>query len=350
MGKAKKQGSILMKSVVLGCLFCVIVICSVMITTGYLLFNESLQSRDGEYIDMAAGEYGEVPGDEFAKKLEESRIPALRRYMIVSITVGFVLMAVFLLGMSIWFSHRIIRPLLLLEQSVVDFARNSREQESPEAMRYERPEITTEDEIEAIADAMESLSDDMNGYMEGLLLSQSEMRIMKRHVNKMDELAYKDALTGVNNKASYDKIKTRLDLDIMNNKAQFAIVMVDLNFLKRINDDFGHDAGDEYIKNVVNLVVHTFEHSPVFRVGGDEFVAVLENTDYAERDALLSTLMTTIEKSHTDSAISPQNRLSAAVGMAVFNAARDEDSDSVFRRADNVMYENKKAMKAVRVD
>ena len=68
------------------------------------------------------------------------------------------------------------------------------------------------------------------------------------------------------------------------------------------------------------------------------------------KDALLSTLMTTIEKSHTDSAISPQNRLSAAVGMAVFNAARDEDSDSVFRRADNVMYENKKAMKAVRVD
>lgn len=56
--------------------------------------------------------------------------------------------------------------------------------------------------------------------------------------------------------------------------------MIDLNYLKLINDNFGHDKGNIAIKKICNIVCVTFKHSPVFRIGGDEFVVILENEDY----------------------------------------------------------------------
>ena len=67
----------------------------------------------------------------------------------------------------------------------------------------------------------------------------------------------------------------------------FAVCMFDCNCLKQINDEYGHDKGDIFLKETTRIICDVFEHSPVFRIGGDEFVAVLQNGDYENREALL---------------------------------------------------------------
>ena len=275
---------------------------------------------------------------------------SLRSFVIGSITAAVIMLACFLVLVRYWLEVRLVRPLRALTYSVADYARQSHEQDTPDGLHYVKPDINTGDEIEDLADAVATLSNDMNDYVERFLLSRSEMRIMKRHVDKMDEIAYKDSLTGVSNKASYDRIKSRLDWDIMNNKARFAIVMIDLNHLKSINDAFGHEAGDEYIRSATDIMNRVFLHSPIFRVGGDEFVVVLENKDYNDREQLVSSLRAEFDKSAGNTTIPEKQRVSAAVGFAVYNKSGDNDSDSVFRRADNNMYDNNKSMKELRED
>ena len=95
----------------------------------------------------------------------------------------------------------------------------------------------------------------------------------------MDELAYRDSLTGAGNKAAYEKAVRKLDWDILAGTADFAIVMGDLNYLKRINDSYGHDKGNVYIKGMHAMLAEAFQESPIFRIGGDEFVVIVQDRE-----------------------------------------------------------------------
>jgi diguanylate cyclase (GGDEF)-like protein len=125
--------------------------------------------------------------------------------------------------------------------------------------------------------------------------------------------------------------------------AEFAIVMVDLNNLKYINDEHGHRAGDAYIKGCCHMMCEAFKHSPVFRVGGDEFVAVLTGHDYENRRAIVDQLKSDYEDSY-NKGTDPWLKYSAAVGLAE-NASGDDSVEVVFKRADERMYENKAQIK-----
>ena len=126
--------------------------------------------------------------------------------------------------------------------------------------------------------------------------------------------------------------------------SEFRKVMVDLNYLKVINDKYGHDKGNEYIIGSCRLVCDTFAHSPVYRVGGDEFVVVLEGQDYENREALLEQVRDAFASALRASDLSPWNRYSAAIGMAVYQPG--DNVEAVFNRADQAMYEAKTRMKA----
>ncbi|MBQ9263963.1 MAG: EAL domain-containing protein [Clostridia bacterium] len=162
-----------------------------------------------------------------------------------------------------------------------------------------------------------------------------------RELNLARETAKRDSLTGVKNKHAYTESEQTMDERIAGeDKPEFAIVVCDVNGLKQVNDQQGHKAGDQYIKNACMVICGIFKHSPVFRIGGDEFVALLQGQDYQHRDALLAELNAQVR----------ENRRSGGVviasGMALFDPARDAHTVSVFERADAAMYENKSALKA----
>ena len=166
----------------------------------------------------------------------------------------------------------------------------------------------------------------------------------------MDELAHTDSLTGIRNKTAYIETTTRLDAEIAEGRAEFAIIMIDVNFLKRVNDTYGHERGNEYLINACELACSVFGKENVYRVGGDEFVAVLDGEKFARCEENVAALRAMIDKFKVDTKLEPWEKVSAAVGVGYYQAGVDKSAEEVFKRADEQMYANKLAMKAMRKD
>lgn len=156
-----------------------------------------------------------------------------------------------------------------------------------------------------------------------------------------EERATKDQLTGVKNKRAYADEEEHLNTQIQAGvKVNFAIVICDLNGLKQVNDNQGHQVGDDYIKEGCMVLCDAFSRSPVYRVGGDEFVAIAQGKDYE----MLENRLGKIDRANKRN--DKNNGVTMAVGWAKFGAEDSFVSD-VFDRADSVMYENKKKMKEI---
>lgn len=178
----------------------------------------------------------------------------------------------------------------------------------------------------------------------GILTRSFEVTVsnLKKYIASMNNMAFTDPLTQVKNKTAYDRATLDLQADMDAGKAKYGLIMLDLNRLKYINDRFGHDRGDEYIVACAKLICNVFKRSPVFRVGGDEFIVILVEESLEEWKALLDELNRRIESSYQAEEIWKQ--LSVAKGIA-FCEPGDKVVDDVFVRADQAMYADKKKMK-----
>lgn len=246
--------------------------------------------------------------------------------------------ALLLAVMSAWLNRRFVRPLKLIERAAVDFAEKGRTQPDPGDMVLNRPDIHSGDELEALADTLVSMSIDMKTYAENMVHSALRVENMRQEVDRANKLATRDALTGVRNKAAFDTKVAELNDAIARGAAEFGLVMIDMNHLKRINDSHGHDKGDLYLKNGCKLICATFTHSPVYRVGGDEFVVVLTGVDFKTREILFGRFH---QGMRSDPYLAEWERVSAAMGLAVYDAEKDPNVESVLARADKAMYEDK---------
>ena len=167
------------------------------------------------------------------------------------------------------------------------------------------------------------------------------MERMRNYVGAMQKQAYQDELTSVKNVAAYDRKVYDLNQKISAGQAAFAVVMVDLNQLKEVNDRFGHEKGNIALQTLCRAVCRLYKHSPVYRIGGDEFVVILEGEDYDNRDALFQKVQA-FERIRDLKASQPWTQLAASVGMAVYDQTCDAVYQAVFNQADTKMYEQKK--------
>ena len=161
-----------------------------------------------------------------------------------------------------------------------------------------------------------------------------------RALQKATELASRDGLTGVKSKRVFVEAELCWDTGIAEHTAApFAVAVFDLNGLKQINDTQGHAAGDRYICAASALICKTFQHSPVYRIGGDEFAAILTGSDYEQRNELKDGFRAVnAGRSFPEEAV-------VACGMSDFVPGRDLFFRDVFDRADADMYENKRELK-----
>lgn len=125
---------------------------------------------------------------------------------------------------------------------------------------------------------------------------------------------------------------------------QFAVIVFDLNSLKYINDHLGHDFGDMLIIDSCKIICQTFKSSPVYRIGGDEFVVVLEGSDLENYSSLLDKFEWNILEYNQN--VRTGSPISIVRGIAIYNCETDLVFGNVFKRADDAMYQNKSAMKA----
>ena len=150
--------------------------------------------------------------------------------------------------------------------------------------------------------------------------------------------ASRDSLTGVKNRSAYLDVEAKLNQRIRDGeKVRFAVVVCDLNNLKRTNDSFGHQAGDRLLKDACATICGVFKHSPVFRVGGDEFAVISQGHDYDHMDELMERMRQS--NAHNEA----HGGAIVASGMARYD--NDSSVAAVFERADRKMYEDKKTLK-----
>ena len=206
--------------------------------------------------------------------------------------------------------------------------------------------IKTHDELQELAIAMKNVESAVRDRITQLTEANEALRKAQQQTQKMTILANRDSLTGVQSKTAYDTFLAFLNERIEKKEiATFGLAMIDLNYLKDTNDNYGHDAGDTALISLAHTICLTFKHSPVYRVGGDEFVVALRGEDFANHEALIKEFKEKIEAIHQNQNLPIQERISAAIGYSEFDKKKDKCVDDVFKRADKEMYANKKKMK-----
>lgn len=155
---------------------------------------------------------------------------------------------------------------------------------------------------------------------------------------QLSELAVTDALTGIGNKTAYFAKVREMDAEIAAKRASFTVVVFDLNGLKTINDNHGHECGDMAIVDAAEVLASVFGRESLFRIGGDEFIAVLEGK--SEIAGLFEALdCAIIEANMKETAY--KTPLSMSKGYARYDQERDKEYREVAHRADDAMYEDK---------
>ena len=169
---------------------------------------------------------------------------------------------------------------------------------------------------------------------------------MKDHINSLNHQIFVDALTNVKNKGAFsdftDDLQSRID--ISDTELEFAIGMFDCDDLKLINDRYGHEKGDIYLKTASRAICSVFQHSPVFRIGGDEFAVILMNEDYYNREELVRKFKKMADNI-SGSAKNKWEQVNVSMGIAEYEPENDSSVADIVRRADKHMYEDKQSRK-----
>ena len=168
---------------------------------------------------------------------------------------------------------------------------------------------------------------------------RSVRKELREYIEKAHIMAYTDILTGMGNRNAYFEVKEKLNKKISKGNVTFAVAIFDINGLKNANDDYGHETGDLMIVSVAEILKQFFKKGTLFRIGGDEFVAIVENTSNEQMSIILDKISAEI-----DSKIIVKNELhiplAISKGFSVYTP-EDKEVKIVVQRADAQMYQNK---------
>lgn len=241
------------------------------------------------------------------------------RLIVIIIAAGFVFLAAALV-ITIIITRRITKPILEL---------NDAAQKLVEGNLDVTVNCSSKDEIGMLTESF-----------------RKTVAHLREYIGYINGLAYIDNMTGVKNKTAYTEVVTKLEERIKSGGGEFGVAVFDINDLKLANDSYGHEAGDELIIGSCKVICKTFSHSPVFRIGGDEFVTILENDDLENIEHLTEELGRNITKANSKS--ESLVRISVACGYAIYSPESDKSYSDIFRRADEAMYRNKSEIKKQR--
>lgn len=165
-------------------------------------------------------------------------------------------------------------------------------------------------------------------------LAETYNRVCMENRETQKQLQYQaehDALTGLLNRGSFEKIM----LDYRERKEPFALILVDVDCFKRINDTYGHTIGDTILKKVAYLLKNEFRNIDfACRVGGDEFAVIMVDVTYDQKNTI-SDRIAEVNKKLTDQD-DGMPAISLSVGVAFSD--RENGETNIFKDADKILY------------
>lgn len=179
----------------------------------------------------------------------------------------------------------------------------------------------------------------------GILILDLYKRVTKSMMEEHEKAllikrAYTDELTQLYNRGYCTDYMNNID----KKKLGYGIVNIDLNNLKTTNDTYGHAKGDELICSAALVIKQAFADSGVVgRMGGDEFIAIINNNDKSYMEELLSDLEQLIADMNKEN---PSLNLSLSYGYAMSDEVEDGSTEKAYLLADTRMYDNKRSYKA----
>ena len=266
----------------------------------------------------------------------------LQNYLMIAIGIMAVIAVLScVIGIS-GVQRTVIRPLLQLTEASERYFREEGDLDSS----FSQLQIHTGDEIEVLADSMARMEKSVNDHITRLLETTNALTAAQNRADEMDRQANVDVLTKVRNKRGFEAAMEVIRERMAREPFPLAVMMADMNNLKEINDAYGHDKGDVALQTCCGLICSVFKHSPVFRIGGDEFVILLEGEDFQNRDALLRSFEKETLRKNSAPGAAPWEHVDIAMGLAIHDPEKDAQLEDTLQRADEIMYAKKRRYKA----
>ncbi|HEX5710010.1 MAG TPA: sensor domain-containing diguanylate cyclase [Sulfuricurvum sp.] len=156
--------------------------------------------------------------------------------------------------------------------------------------------------------------------------------------NALEQKAYKDTLTGINNRENFEEIFSIEITNARQNNLALSLIILDVDNFKLINDTYGHQAGDIILIDLVNLIANNIKNGDIFaRWGGEEFVILTPSTDISGAATLAENLRKIVQ-SHAFSYV--EKDITLSFGIAQFSI--EDTKSTLFQKADEALYEAKK--------
>ena len=240
-------------------------------------------------------------------------IDAVKRQLQVKIIISAIVITFIFWVVSWLMAIPVIRPLKALDKAAKEIANGNLDVQ----LSYD-----TNDEVGTLSRSL-----------------QETVNQLKKRIEYINSLAYTDKLTGTKNNTSYLYELTNIKDNLNTKLNNLAVFVIDLNGLKHINDKHGHNVGNKLIISASTSLIKVFGEEHVYRVGGDEFIVLLDNASHD--------ICKMLEEKFTKrlSTSSDELFVSAAIGYVIYNPELDSDYEGPFARADENMYKKKLEMK-----
>ena len=321
------------------------------LTSGRRSVISHIVNKDGRYVLTTItpifdnkGKYVCSAGVDFS--MEEMRTANLE--FIYNVVWMVFLMMLLLVSFDIVIIRRDITiPLRKMAQTVSNFSYDTMENRYRNLSEYEELNIQLGNEIGILYNVTLNAEKENYFYMQNYMRAKESIAQKDSQIKEITEVLERDELTGVGSKTAYVKKVSELEALIEKDKEmpKFAVVVVDVNNLKKVNDTYGHNLGNTYIKGCITVISQIWKHSSIYRIGGDEFVIVIDSFDYSKRHELVDLTRKEFELLYNNKDREEYERYAASIGETAFNCEIDNTYKDAFARADQRMYDAKQEFK-----
>lgn len=252
------------------------------------------------------------------------------------LAIGFIL-SLLLLLLTYKLANRFSRPIETLAQSAHAVEKGQ------EDIRFEIQ--TSIREIKGLSQSLQSMTDTLLTQKHQLLDANAtlEQKVAERTHElqvanvELAHIARYDALTGLHNRRAFNDYLSYLFTQMSRTEQTYAVLLMDIDFFKKVNDSFGHEVGDQVLQRVAEILPTTLRITDfVARLGGEEFIALLPATTLEGAMLLAEKIRSTIEQE----TIVDNHPVSLSIGVSLVQLD-DADMNDAIRRADQCLYRAK---------